>query len=254
MRGMEGKVALVTGAGSGIGRATALAFARGGARVVAADLAAEGNRETVALIREAGGAAEQVQADVSVSDDVRAMVRFAIDNCGRLDYAVNNAGIGGELAFHTADYPEEAWQRLIGINLTGVFLCMKYEIPELLKAGDGVIVNMASVLGTVGLPGAAAYTAAKHGVLGLTKTAALEYGPQGLRVTALCPGFVETPLIRQGGIEEGDDIHRAIAGMHALKRWGTADEVAAAAVWLCSAEASFVTGAGMLVDGGYTAQ
>lgn len=254
MSGMEGRVALVTGAGSGIGRATALALAARGTHVIAADVADEDGRETVDLVRQAGGAADYVHADVSASAEVRGMVEFAVDRVGRLDFAVNNAGIGGELSFHTADYPEEAWQRLLAINLTGVFLCMKYEIPELLKTGEGVIVNMASVLGTVGLPGAVAYTAAKHGVLGLTKTAALEYGPLGLRVTALCPGFIDTPLIRQGGIEEGDDMHRAIAGLHALKRWGTAEEVAAAAVWLCGEEASFVTGAGLLVDGGYVAQ
>lgn len=254
MGSMQGKVALVTGAGSGIGRATALAFAARGAHVVVADVADESGVKTTRLIEAADGRAHYVHADVSVSADVQAMVRFAADLEGRLDFAVNNAGIGGELSSFTADYSEEAWHRLIGINLTGVFLCMKHEIPELLKTGGGVMVNMASVLGTVALPGAAAYVAAKHGVLGLTKTAALEYGPQGLRVSALCPGFINTPLIRQGGIEEGDDTYRAIAGMHALKRWGTAEEVAAAAVWLCSDDASFITGSGLLLDGGYAAQ
>lgn len=254
MTDMQGRVALITGAGSGIGRATAVAFAARGAHVIAADVDDAGNAETVALIRAAGGRGDAVRADVSLSSEVQAMVAFAVDAGGRLDYAVNNAGIGGELSFHTADYPEEAWHRLLSINLTGVYLCMKYEIPRILETGAGCIVNMASVLGTVGLPGAVAYTAAKHGVMGLTKTAALEYGPQGLRITALCPGFISTPLIQQGGIHEGDDTHRAIAGLHALKRWGTAEEVAAAAVWLCSDEAFFVTGAGVLVDGGYTAQ
>lgn len=254
MGDMSGKTALVTGAGSGIGRATALAFAARGVHVVASDIADENGMETTRLISAAGGEAHYVHADVSKTADVVGMVRFAVESEGRLDFAVNNAGIGGELSSFTADYSEEAWHRLIGINLTGVFLCMKHEIPEILKTGGGVIVNMASVLGTVGLSGAAAYVAAKHGVLGLTKTAALEYGPQGLRVSALCPGFINTPLVSQGGIEEGDETYRAIAGMHALKRWGTAEEVAAAAVWLCSDDASFFTGAGLLLDGGYAAQ
>lgn len=254
MDSMKGKVALITGAGSGIGRATALALAARGVTAVAADVADDNGEETARLIEEAGGRAYYVHADVSVSADVAAMVRFAAGLEGRLDIAVNNAGIGGALSSFTADYPEETWHRLIGINLTGVFLCMKHEIPELLRTGGGVIVNMASVMGTVALPGAAAYVAAKHGVLGLTKTAALEYGPQGLRVSALCPGFINTPLVRQGGIEEGDDTYRAIADMHALKRWGTVEEVAAAAAWLCSDEATFATGAGLLLDGGYAAQ
>lgn len=251
---LNGKVALVTGAGSGIGKATALALAAEGAGVVVADVADANGEETVRLIAEAGGRASFVHTDVARSDDVQALVRHALEVFGRLDCAVNNAGLGGELQFSTADYPEESWHRLIGINLTGVFLCMKYEIPELLKVRGGAVVNIASVMATVAMPGGSAYAASKHGVLGLTKAAALEYGPQGLRVNALCPGFIATPLISQAGIAEGSGPWETIGNLHALKRWGTAEEVAAAAVWLCSDKASFVTGSGMLIDGGYAAQ
>ncbi len=253
MSDMTGRVALVTGGGSGIGRATALAFARREARVVIAEIDDQGARETAALVAAAGGECSLVHADVADSTQVQAMVSHALATYGRLDFAVNNAGIGGPL-LDTADYAEDAWHRLIGINLTGVFLCLKYEIPALLQGGGGAIVNMASIMGHVGMRGGAAYAASKHGVVGLTKVAALEYGSRGIRVSAVCPGYIETPLLAQGGVVEGTEVFAALSGLHALGRLGRPEEVAAAAVWLCSDEASFVSGVPMLVDGGYAAQ
>ena len=250
---MTGRVALVTGGGSGIGRATVLAFARKGAQVVVADIDDAGARQSVALAVAAGAESSFVHADVADSAQVRAMVGHAVATYGRLDFAVNNAGIGGPL-LDTADYAEDAWHRLISINLTGVFLCLKYEIPELLRNGGGSVVNMASIMGHVGMRGGAAYVASKHGVVGLTKVAALEYGSRGIRVSAVCPGFIATPLLEQGGIVEGTEVFAALSGLHALGRMGRPEEVAAAAVWLCSDEASFVSGVPMLVDGGYAAQ
>jgi NAD(P)-dependent dehydrogenase (short-subunit alcohol dehydrogenase family) len=249
----EGQVALVTGAGMGIGRACALAYAREGARVVLADIVETAAQETVQAIREAGGEALFVRCDVSRADEVEAMVAAAVRQFGRLDCACNNAGIGGP-ALLTADYSEADWNRVIGINLTGAWLCMKHEIRALLAQGGGAIVNMASILGTVGFATAPAYVAAKHGLIGLTRTAALEYATQGVRVNAVCPGFIETPLLASSGITPGSDLYAGIANMHPVKRLGTPEEVAELVVWLSSAAASFVTGAAYLVDGGYTAQ
>jgi NAD(P)-dependent dehydrogenase (short-subunit alcohol dehydrogenase family) len=253
MEDMDGRVALVTGAGSGIGRATALAFAQRGARVVVADIDDEGAAETIKFAGAAGAESSSFHVDVADSAQVQAMVGHALATYGRLDFAVNNAGIGGPL-LDTADYAEDAWHRLLSINLTGVFLCLKFEIPALLANGGGAIVNMASVMGHVGMRGGAAYVASKHGVVGLTKVAALEYGGRGIRVSAVCPGFIATPLLDQGGIVEGTEVYAALSGLHALGRMGRPEEVAAAAVWLCSDEASFVSGVPMLVDGGYAAQ
>jgi NAD(P)-dependent dehydrogenase (short-subunit alcohol dehydrogenase family) len=195
-----------------------------------------------------------VPADVSREEDVRALVERAVERFGRLDYACNNAGIGGASA-PTAGYSLEGWNRVIGVNLTGVWLCMRHEIPAMLASGGGAIVNMASILGHVGFANSPAYVAAKHGVVGLTKSAAIEYATQGVRVNAVCPGFIATPLLEKAGIlDEESPIHAHIVGLHAVKRLGTVEEVAAAVVWLCSDEASFVTGTSLLVDGGYTAQ
>jgi NAD(P)-dependent dehydrogenase (short-subunit alcohol dehydrogenase family) len=248
---LDGKVAIVTGAGSGIGRATALALAREGARVVVSDLVEQGGWETVRLIAEAGGQATFVRADVSRPEDCAALAARAEEAYGRLDIACNNAGIGGEPA-PTADYAIEAWQRMIGINLSGVFYCMKYQIPRLVAAGGGAIVNIASVLGQVALPGAPAYVAAKHGVVGLTKNAAVEYAAAGIRVNAVGPGFIRTPLLSR--LQEDEARMQAIAGLHPLGRLGEPEEVAELVVWLCSARASFVTGAYYAVDGGYLAR
>ena len=249
------KVALVTGAASGIGRACARLFAEGGASVIVSDVAAEGGEETAHLIEEAGGTAAFIKADVSDAREVKALVSGGVEAFGRLDCAVNNAGIEGVLA-PTADYPEEAWSRVLGINLTGAFLCMKYEIPRMLEGGGGAIVNMASILGLVGFANAPAYTAAKHGLVGLTKVAALEYATLGIRVNALCPGFIETPMVMDRGVEAGThpEVYEQIAELHPIGRLGKSEEITEAAVWLCSEAASFVTGHAMTADGGYVAQ
>lgn len=248
---MHGKVALVTGAGSGIGQATAILFAREGANVVVSDVNEQGGKKTVECIKSAGGEATFIRADVSSSADVEMLIKTTIHIYGRLDYACNNAGIGGAQNL-TADYSETDWNQLIGINLTGVWLCMKYEIPELLKVGGGAIVNMSSILGLVGFAGAPAYVAAKHGVIGLTKTAALEYSAQNIRVTAVCPAFIQTPMVEKAITDT--DVLQMLAEMHPIKRMGKPEEVAELVVWLCSDKASFVMGNAILVDGGFVAQ
>ena len=249
---LEGKVALVTGGASGIGRATALAFAREGAKVVIADVAVEDGEETVRMIEESGGKAIFVETDVSQSDQVEALINKAVETYGRLDCAFNNAGIEGEQAL-TPDCTEENWDRVININLKGVWLGMKYEIPQMLKQGGGAIVNMSSVAGLVGFPSSPAYVASKHGILGLTKTAALEYATEGIRVNAVCPGVIRTPMVERatGGDPE---VEAQFAAMEPVGRMGKPEEVAEAVVWLCSDAASFVTGHSMVVDGGLVAR
>ena len=251
-RYFDNKVALVTGAGSGIGLSCALKFADLGAKVVVTDVSVQNGQGVVQRIKAAGGEAVFVKADVSESGDVKSLIEQTMKVFGRLDCACNNAGIGGVQAL-SADYPEEAWQRVLGVNLTGVWLCMKHEIPLMLKQG-GAIVNMSSILGTVGFAGSVAYDAAKHGVIGLTQTAALEYAVKGIRVNAVCPGFISTPMLEGAGIVPGTDLYKSIADLHPMKRLGTPEEVAEAVVWLCSDAASFVTGVSLLVDGGYDAQ
>ena len=249
---LEGKVALVTGAGSGIGRAAALAFAREGAKVVVADVAAEGGKETVRLIEQAGGAALFVEGDVSVSASVEVMVQAAVEQYGRLDCAYNNAGIEGAQA-PTAECAEDNWDRVLSINLKGVWLCMKHELAHMVASGGGAIVNTASVAGLVGFPGIPAYCASKGGVVMLTKTAALEYATQGIRVNAVCPGVIRTPMIERflGGSAEAE---AEFVALEPVERMGTPEEVAEAVVWLCSDAASFVTGHAMPVDGGLVAR
>ena len=251
MNGLSGKIAVVTGGNSGIGLATAQAFAAAGTKVVIADIS-DGSK-TVNDIKKAGGDAIFVRTDVSKSSDIQALVKRTVETYGQLDFAVNNAGIGGPSAT-TGDYPEEDWNRVIGINLTGVWLCMKYELEQMLKQGNGAIVNMASILGWVGFANAPAYVAAKHGVIGLTKTAAIEYATQNIRINAVCPGFIYTPLLEEAGMVQGTDAYNAIANMHPMKRMGKPEEVADLVLWLCSEGASFVTGSAYLVDGGYVAQ
>jgi NAD(P)-dependent dehydrogenase (short-subunit alcohol dehydrogenase family) len=247
-----GKVALVTGAGSGIGRASALTFAREGARVVVADVVVEGGEETVNLIRNTGGEAVFVKADVSQAAEVEALINAAVVTYGRLDCAHNNAGIAGK-ALTLADDTEENWDRIMAINLKGVWLCMKYEIPQMLKQGGGAIVNTASDAGLIGVRRGGAYVASKHGVVGLTKTAALEYAKAGIRVNAVCPGPIDTPMLQRGASRRPQIIERMVAAQPG-GRLGQPEEIAEAAVWLCSDEASFVTGLPMPVDGGYMAQ
>jgi NAD(P)-dependent dehydrogenase (short-subunit alcohol dehydrogenase family) len=249
-RELEGLVALVTGAGNGIGRATALAFARAGARVVVSDVDDRHGEETVAQVRRAGGEAQLALADVAHEADVAKLIEGAVRSFGRLDVAFNNASISGVRA-PTAALTEAQWAQTLAVNLTGVFLCMKYELAQMEKQGAGAIVNNASILGTVGFAGAAAYTASKHGVLGLTKVAAIEYASKGIRVNAVCPGFVAPPMLEKAGLLAHEKRSLALESLHALERLGTSEEVAEAVSFLASPRASSITGHPLLVDGGF---
>jgi len=250
---LDGKVALVTGGSSGIGRASALAFAREGARVVVADRSVDGGEETVRMIKETGTDAIFVRVDVSQALEVEEMLGKTIEAYGRLDCAFNNAGVNTTTRTSTHQYLEDEWDRVIGVNLKGVWLCMKYEIMEMLKQGTGSIVNTSSIYGLVGAAGTPAYTASKHGVAGLTKASALEYASQGIRVNAVCPGYIRTPMV-ESVIDSNPGLEEWFISREPIGRLGTPQEVAEAAVWLCSDAASFVTGLIMPVDGGVTAQ
>jgi NAD(P)-dependent dehydrogenase (short-subunit alcohol dehydrogenase family) len=251
---VEGKVALVTGGASGIGRATALTFAREGAKLVVADLNADGGQQTVHMITENGGEATFVQVDVTSTSAVEAMISKTVETYGRLDCAHNNAGIAGRIRAPLHECPEDVWDQVLAINLKGVWLCMKYEIIQMLKQGSGAIVNTASIMGLVGSwSGTSAYNASKHGVVGLTKTAALEYARTGIRINAVCPGYIWTPLIEQALLSR-PEMEEQIITRHPVGRMGRPEEIAEAVVWLCSDAASFVTGHTMTVDGGYVAQ
>ncbi len=246
----KNKVAIVTGGSFGIGKATAIAFAQKGAKVVIADWVEDS--ETLNAIKTLGGEAIFIKCDVSKTEDVKAMLEKTIATFGHLDYAFNNAGIEGNNGI-TQECTEENWDKTIGINLKGIWLCMKYEIPEMLKQGKGVIINCASIAGLVGFPGLPAYVASKHGVIGLTKTSALECAKLGIRVNAVCPGAIKTPMIdRITGNKK--EVEEQFAGMEPIGRLGQPEEVANAVLWLCSGEASFVTGHAMAVDGGWVAQ
>jgi NAD(P)-dependent dehydrogenase (short-subunit alcohol dehydrogenase family) len=248
---LEGKVAIVTGAASGIGRSAAQLYAREGAKVVVSDVDEDGSAETVRLIEEDGGTAVFIHADVSDAAACEALVRGTVERYGRLDCACNNAGISGD-ASTTSGYPLDAWDRVIGINLSGVFYCMKYEIAEMLENGGGSIVNMASILGSVAFATAPAYVAAKHGVVGLSRTAAVEYASRGVRVNAVGPAFIKTPLI--AALEHDPQMNEMLVSMHPIGRLGEPEEVAELVVWLSSEKASFVTGSYYPVDGGYLAR
>jgi NAD(P)-dependent dehydrogenase (short-subunit alcohol dehydrogenase family) len=243
----DGKVAIVTGGASGIGAAIARQLAREGCRVVIADRDAAGLETIVAEI---GRNAVPYEINVADALEVEAMVGFAERECGGLDLAVNNAGIGGPTA-PTADYPLEGWQQVMDINLNSVFFCMKYEIAAMLRAGGGAIVNMTSILGSVGFANSPAYVAAKHAVIGLSKNAAIEYAKHGIRVTSVGPGFIDTPMVSKG---LDPAALATIAGLHPIGRLGRAEEVAALTSFLLSEPASFITGSYHLVDGGYVAQ
>jgi NAD(P)-dependent dehydrogenase (short-subunit alcohol dehydrogenase family) len=248
----NGKVALVTGGSSGIGRATALAFAREGARVVFGDIDERGADETLALIKQAGGEAIFVKTDVAKAADVKALVDKAIQTYDRLDYAHNNAGIDGEFATIVAN-TEQNFDHVIGVNLKSVWLGMKYEIPEMRKRGGGAIVNTSSVAGLVAFRTMGPYVASKHGVIGLTKTAALEYSNFGIRVNAVCPGAIRTPMI-DTFINNDSQVEAAMSALQPIGRMGRAEEVSSLVLWLCSDAAAFVTGASIAIDGGIVAQ
>ena len=245
------KVALVTGGSFGIGRAAAVAFAKRGAKVIIADWIQDKEGDTLKQIKQAGGEAIFVQCDVSKPADVKAVVNKAIASFGKLDYAFNNAGIEGAMA-PTHECTEENWDRTIDINLKGIWLCMQNEIPQMLKQGNGAIVNCASIAGLSGFSGLPAYTASKHGIIGLTKTAALENAKMGIRVNAVCPGVIHTAMVdRVTGKDK--EVEKSYVAMEPVGRMGTAEEVAEAVIWLCSDASSFVTGHAMAVDGGFTA-
>lgn len=251
---MDGKVALVTGGASGIGRATALTFAREGAKLIIADMNEEGGQQTVHMITENGGEATFVQVDVGNATEVEALISTAVSTYGRLDCAHNNAGIGSRPRGALHECTEENWDRVLNINLKGVWLCMKYEVIQMLEQGSGAIVNTASIMGLVGSwSGSGPYNASKHGVVGLTKTAALEYSKLGIRVNAVCPGYIRTPLIHST-LTTQPEMEEQIVSRHPVGRLGQPEEIAETVVWLCSDAASFVTGHAMAVDGGYVAQ
>ena len=252
-----GKVVLVTGGGSGIGRQTALLFSREGAKVVVADISVAGGEETVNMIRGEGGEATFIKTDVTKATDVEAMVNKTVETYGRLDCAYNNAGIieaPGVFGSAVHDYPEDAWDRILNINLKSVWLCLKYECAQMLKQGSGSIVNTSSMWGLVGTAGACGYVASKHAVVGLTRAAALEYAKLGIRINSVNPGTIHTPLAGTLAAAVPQEAVDALTSAHPVGRLGQPEEVAEAVVWLCSDAASFVNGHTLSVDGGFVAQ
>ena len=249
----SGKAAFITGGASGIGRAAALAFAREGASVALADFSEAGNQETARLVEAQGGRAIALRCDVSKEADIKAALEQTTAAFGRLDFAFNNAGIEPKRPFPAADYPVEEWDRIFEVDLRGVFLCMKHEIPLILRQGGGAIVNTSSGAGVIGIKGSPAYTAAKHGIVGLTRAAALDYAAQNLRINAICPGYIDTPMMGRftGGTEEG---RAKVIAEEPAGRMGKPEEIAAAVIWLCSEGAAFMVGHAMVVDGGQTVQ
>jgi NAD(P)-dependent dehydrogenase (short-subunit alcohol dehydrogenase family) len=250
---LPGKIALVTGGATGIGRATALAMAREGAKVIVADVQEVNAQETIALVKRAGGEAKFVMCDVSTTIEVQNLIGFVVKTFGRLDCAFNNAAIAGPLG-GLADCSEADWDRVVAINLKGVWNCLKYQIPQMLQQGAGAIVNTASVGGKIGLAGLGPYTATKHGIIGLTKVAAVEYSKFGVRVNAVCPGVIDTPMLKEVIYLAGPASEAQFIAAQPIGRKGQPEEIAEAVVWLCSDRASLVAGEAMSVDGGYVAQ
>ncbi|MFZ0490299.1 MAG: glucose 1-dehydrogenase [Salegentibacter sp.] len=246
---LEGKVALITGAGSGIGESTAVLFAKEGAKLLLTDINEEHGNKVAQKIKTSGGEAVFFKADTSVAADAEKSVAQAVKEFGKLDIAVNNAGIGG-LQAPVGEYEIEGWDKVIAINLSGVFYGMRYQIPAMLKNGSGSIINVSSILGSVGFPNSAAYVSAKHGIVGLTKSAALEYSSQGIRINSVGPAFIKTPLLDQ----LDDELMSQLVGLHPIGRLGEAEEVAQLFLWLAGDRSSFSTGAYYPIDGGYLAQ
>jgi NAD(P)-dependent dehydrogenase (short-subunit alcohol dehydrogenase family) len=253
MKEFEGKVALVTGGGSGIGRATAIAFAREGAKVVIGNRNVQRGEQTVSMIRDAGGTASFKRTDVLVAADIEALVDHAVTTYGRLDIAFNNAGTEGDVQPTLVEQTEANFDAVMDINVKGVWLSMKYEIPRMLEQGAGAIVNCSSVAGVIGFPGIGIYVASKHAVIGLTKVAALEYSAQGIRINAVNPAVIDTEMVDR--LADGMNMKKDdLTVFHPIGRLGRVEEVAEAVLWLCSGKASFVTGHSLIVDGGFTAR
>jgi NAD(P)-dependent dehydrogenase (short-subunit alcohol dehydrogenase family) len=253
MKKLENKTVFITGGLSGIGKACAFAAAKEGANIAVADLKSETADKTMAELKLINLKAVFIECDVSVFAQVQMAIQKVISIFGMLDVALNNAGIGGE-ANKVGDLSEEAWLKVINVNLNGVFNCMNQELKQMTKQKKGVIINMSSILGKVGFASSSHYVAAKHGIIGLTQSAALEYATEGIRINSICPGFIETPLLTNAGIIEDSDIHKYIISLHPMKRLGKSEEVAAGFIFLASDDSSFMTGTTLEIDGGYLAQ
>jgi len=249
---MTGKVALITGAASGIGRAAAIAFAKNGANVVVADTQSDGGMQTVQLIEKSGSRSIFLECDVSIEADVEKMMELTIREFGKLDYAFNNAGVEG-IRVITSELTETEWNRLININLKGVWLCLKHELKQMNKQKNGSIVNCSSIAGKVGFAMASAYVASKHGVIGLTEAASLEFANSGIRINSICPGVIRTPMVDRFLREHPTELEQ-LRAKEPMGRFGTPEEVADAVLWLCSDSSSYITGHALIVDGGWTAQ
>jgi len=252
MKKLENKTVFITGGLSGIGKACAIAAAKEGANIVVADMKTANTDKAMQEIKKVNTKAIFIECDVSVFVQVQTAVEKSVTTFGTLDVALNNAGVGGE-PNKVADMTEEAWLKVIGINLNGVFNCMKHELTQMVKQKKGVIVNMASILGKVGFATSSHYVAAKHGVIGLTQTAALEYATEGIRINAICPGFIDTPLLTKGIISDRADVKQQIIDLHPMKRLGKSEEIANGFIFLASDDSSFVSGTSLEIDGGYLA-
>jgi NAD(P)-dependent dehydrogenase (short-subunit alcohol dehydrogenase family) len=253
MKKLENKTVFITGGLSGIGKACAISAAKEGANIAVADLKSAYSGSTMDEIKRENPKAIFIECDVSVFDQVQKAIEKVVSTFGTLDVALNNAGIGGE-PNKVGDMTEQAWLRVIGVNLNGVFNCMKHELIQMTKQKTGVIVNMSSILGKVGFASSSHYVAAKHGILGLTQTAALEYAAEGIRINAICPGFIDTPLLTTAGINENTDIQKYIIGLHPMKRLGKSEEIANGFIFLACDDSSFITGTKLEIDGGYLAE
>ncbi len=252
MKKLENKTVFITGGLSGIGKACAFAAAKEGANIVVADMKCADTDKVMQEIKKENAKAIFIECDVSVFAQVQTAIEKSVTTFGTIDVALNNAGVSGE-PNKVGDMTEEGWLKVIGVNLNGVFNCMKHELTQMAKQKSGVIVNMASILGKVGFATASHYVAAKHGVIGLTQTAALEYATEGIRINAICPGFIDTPLLAKGGISENSDVKKHIVDLHPMKRLGKADEIATGFIFLASDDSSFVSGTTLEIDGGYLA-